>query len=188
VDSALARLVKERTYNGALGACARALFDFRSRAHCLAFVLVLEAYEAQAAVEGRGRDAGAVPRFLLSDLCTFVKRRHHEVLAGRAPDDRAIVRALLEVLQELEKHRFIRAVERGPAGAEDPGGAAAGEKRSTGGAGHEEEVVFEWRAGMRCYRADRLDAEAAFAQYAGVEERDLSGRAAAGAGTAGEDA
>lgn len=140
VDRQCARLIKERHYNEALRPSQRALFDLRRRDECLLFALLLEFHEEEGQRQGVTPDDDRHLRFLLADFVTFAIRRFREELGEAAPPEARIFEATRPLFEQLERHRFVRLVDKrlAEAGDELPAGMA-------------EHLLWEFLPGIRCY-------------------------------------
>jgi hypothetical protein len=119
VDRHCARLLKERQYNDALRPTQRALFDLRRRDACLLFALLLEFYEEEGQRQGLTPDDDRNLRFLLADFITVAMRRFREELGDATPPEGKIFEAARPLFEQLERHRFVRVVDRKQAEAGD---------------------------------------------------------------------
>jgi uncharacterized protein DUF2398 len=140
VDRQCARLLKERQYNEALRPSQRALFDLRRRDECLLFALLLEFYEEEGQRQGMTPDDDRHLRFLLADFVTFALRRVCEELGEATPAEARIFEATRPLFEQLERHRFLRLV--------DKKQAEAGDELPAGMAEH---LLYEFLPGIRCY-------------------------------------
>jgi hypothetical protein len=170
VDRQCARLLKERQYNDALRPSQRALFDLRRRDACLLFALLLEFHEEEGQRQGLTPDDDRNLRFLLSDFIAFAIRRFHEELEASAPTDAKIFEAARPLFEQLERHRFVRLVDRKQ--------AEAGEELP---AGMEEHLLYEFLPGIRCYDPSQAARAVVVRAWRGMVE-DESGAEAAGDG------
>lgn len=139
VDRQCARLIKDRLYNDAVRPTQRALFDLRRRDECLLFALLLEFHEEESQRQGL-TDEDRNLRFLLADFVTFAIRRCREELQDTAPSEVRILEATRPLFEQLERHRFLRLVDRK--------NAEAGEELP---AGMGEHLLYEFLPGIRCY-------------------------------------
>jgi len=140
VDRQCARLIKERQYNDALRPSQRMLFDLRRRDECLLFALLLEFHEEEGQRQGVTPDDDRHLRFLLADFVAFAIRRFGEELGEATPAEARIFEATRPLFDQLERHRFVRLV--------DKKEAEAGEQLPAGMAEH---LLFEFLPGIRCY-------------------------------------
>ena len=140
VDRQCARLLKERQYNEALRPSQRALFDLRRRDECLLFALLLEFHEEEGQRQGVTPDDDRHLRFLLADFVTFAIRRFREELADATPPEGRMLEATRPLFEQLERHRFVRLV--------DKKQAEAGDELPAGMAEH---LLYEFLPGIRCY-------------------------------------
>jgi len=140
VDRQCARLLKERQYNEALRSSQRALFDLRRRDECLLFALLLEFHEEEGQRQGVTPDEDRHLRFLLANFVTFALRRFREELGEAAPPEGRIFEATRPLFEQLERHRFLRLV--------DKKQAEAGDELPAGMAEH---LLYEFLSGIRCY-------------------------------------
>jgi hypothetical protein len=140
VDRQCARVLKERLYNEALRPSQRALFDLRRRDECLLFALLLEFHEEEGQRQGVTPDDDRHLKFLLADFVAFAFRRFREELGEAAPPEARIFEATRPLFEQLERHRFLRLIDkqRAEAGDELPGGMA-------------EHLFYEFLPGIRCY-------------------------------------
>ncbi|MDD5306009.1 MAG: DUF2398 family protein [Deltaproteobacteria bacterium] len=140
VDRQCARLLKERQYNEALRPSQRALFDLRRRDECLLFALLLEFHEEEGQRQGVTPDEDRNLRFLLADFVTFALRRFREELGEGCPPEARIFEATRPLFEQLERHRFVRLLDKKQieAGEELPAGMA-------------EHLLYEFLPGIRCY-------------------------------------
>lgn len=140
VDRRCARLIKERQYNEALRPSQRALFDLRRRDECLLFAVLLEFHEEEGQRQGVTPDDDRPLRFLLADFVAFAMRRFREELDEATPPEARIFEATRPLFEQLERHRFVRLVDRNR--------AEAGENLP---AGMGEHLLYEFLPGIRCY-------------------------------------
>jgi hypothetical protein len=140
VDRQCARLIKERLYNEVLRPSQRALFDLRRRDECLLFAVLLEFHEDEGQRQGVTPDDDRHLRFVLADFVTFAIRRFREELGEATPPDARILEATRPLFEQLERHRFVRLV--------DKKQAEAGEDLP---AGLSEHLLYEFLPGIRCY-------------------------------------
>ncbi|MBI4704018.1 MAG: DUF2398 family protein [Deltaproteobacteria bacterium] len=140
VDRQCARLLKAHQYNEALRPSQRALFDLRRRDECLLFALLLEFHEEEGQRQGVTPDEDRHLRFLLADFVTFAFRRFREELGEATPPDGRIFEATRPLFEQLERHRFVRLV--------DKKQAEAGDELPAGMAEH---LLYEFLPGIRCY-------------------------------------
>lgn len=140
VDRQCARVLKERQYNEQLRPSQRALFDLRRRDECLLFALLLEFHEEEGQRQGVNPDDDRHLRFLLADFVAFAIRRCREELGPAMPAEAKILEAARPLFDQLERHRFVRLVERKEAeeGDQLPEGLA-------------EHLLYEFLPGIRCY-------------------------------------
>jgi hypothetical protein len=140
VDRQCARLLKERQYNEALRPSQRALFDLRRRDECLLFALLLEFHEEESRRQGVTSDDDRHLRFLLADFIAFGIRRFREELGEATPPEARVFESARPLFEQLERHRFVRLV--------DKKQAEAGEDLPAGMAEH---LLYELLPGIRCY-------------------------------------
>ena len=140
VDRQCARLIKERHYNEAVRPSQRALFDLRRRDECLLFALLLEFHEEEGQRQGVTPDDDRRLRFLLADFVTFAIRRCREELGDATPPEARLFEATRPLFEQLERHRFVRLV--------DKKQAEAGDELPAGMAEH---LLYEFLPGIRCY-------------------------------------
>src|SRR3989442_13859108 len=112
LDRHCARLLKERQYNEALRPTQRALFDLRRRDACLLFALLLEFYEEEGQRQGMTPDEDRNLRFLLADFIGVAIRRFRDELGDATPPEGKIFEAARPLFEQLERHRFVRLVDR----------------------------------------------------------------------------
>lgn len=161
VDRHCARLLKERQYNDALRPSQRALFDLRRRDACLLFALLLEFYEEEGQRQGLTPDDDRNLRFLLADFIAVAVRRFREELGEASPADVKIFEAARPLFEQLERHRFVRLVDRklAEAGDELP-------------AGMEEHLLYEFLPGIRCYDPSQAARSIVIRAYRGMVEEE----------------
>jgi len=140
VDRQCARLIKERHYNEAVRPSQRALFDLRRRDECLLFALLLEFHEEEGQRQGVTPDDDRRLRFLLADFVSFAIRRCREELGDASPPEARLFEAVRPLFEQLDRHRFVRLVDKKQAEAGDdlPAGMA-------------EHLLYEFLPGIRCY-------------------------------------
>lgn len=143
-DRQCARLVKERQYNEQIRPSQRALFDLRRRDECFLFALLLEFHEEEARRQNVSPEDDGYLRFLLSDFVSFSIRRFREELGDACPPEARIFESVRPLFQQLERHRFVRIVDRKA--------VEAGEELP---AAMEEHVLYEFLPGIRCYDASQ---------------------------------
>jgi hypothetical protein len=159
VDRQCARLLKEQHYNAALRPSQRALFDLRRRDECLLFALLLEFHEEEGQRQGVTPDEDRHLRFLLADFVAFAIRRFREELNESTPPEVRIFEATRPLFEQLERHRFVRLVDRREveAGDELPAGMA-------------EHLLYEFLPGIRCYDASLAARSVVLRAYRGTSE------------------
>jgi hypothetical protein len=140
VDRQCARLIKERQYNEAVLPSQRALFDLRRRDECLLFAVLLEFHEEEGQRQGVTPDDDRQLRFLLADFVAFAIRRFREELAEQMPPEGRIFEATRPLFEQLQRHRFVRLVDKKQAEAGDELPAGMGEH-----------LLYEFLPGLRCY-------------------------------------
>ena len=140
VDRQCARLIKERHYNEAVRPSQRALFDLRRRDECLLFALLLEFHEEEGQRQGVTPDDDRRLRFLLADFVSFAIRRCREELGDATPPEARLFEAARPLFEQLDRHRFVRLV--------DKKQAEAGDELPAGMAEH---LLYEFLPGIRCY-------------------------------------
>ncbi len=145
VDRKAARLYKRETVNKALTPKQRNLFDLTRRDECIHFMLLLEFYEMQLAAQNVHFEHDEDLNFVLADFVEHAVARYRKELGEAVPADREILGHIQSLFRELEKHRFIRLVERAEVGAEE---AVIG--------GQTEHLLYAFLPGIRCYDPSRL--------------------------------
>ncbi len=184
VDRKAARLFRRGgPFNAGLTPRQRDLFDLTRRDECLVFMLLLEFHEREMAAQNQSYEQDEDVRFLISDFFAHVLARYREELGERAPADRELWGHVRTVFRELERHRFVRLLERGAPADSDllPEGQS-------------EQELWTFLPGIHCYDPGRLNREI-FRQAYGVGEAGqgaalaqgelgLDGPAASGAGEA----
>jgi hypothetical protein len=174
-DRQCARLIKERHYNDRVRPSQRALFDLRRRDECFLFALLLEFHEEEARRQNVSPEDEGRLRFLLSDFVSFSLRRFREELGDACPPESRIFEAVKPLFQQLDRHRFVRVVDRKA--------AEAGEELP---AAMEEHVLCEFLPGIRCYDASQAARDIVVQAYRTGPEEDAA--PAEEAGPAGEGA
>ena len=145
VDRKAARLFKRERYNKALTPKQRSLFDLTRRDECILFMLLLEFYEMQLAVQNVHFEHDEDLNFVLADFVEHAVTRYRRELGDAVPGDREILGYIQGLFRELEKHRFIHLLERDDiAGDEDVIG------------GQTEHLLYAFLPGIRCYDPSRL--------------------------------
>lgn len=167
VDRQCARLIKERQYNEAVRPSQRALFDLRRRDECLLFALLLEFHEEEGQRQGVTPDDDRHLRFLLADLITFAIRRFREELGDAMPPEARVFEATRPLFEQLERHRFVRLVDRKL--------AEAGDQLPAGMAEH---LLYEFLPGIRCYDPSQAARAVVLRAYRSVPKDDGDGAAA----------
>ncbi|GAB4237679.1 MAG: hypothetical protein OHK0028_15020 [Deltaproteobacteria bacterium] len=162
VDRTVARLIKERQYNDRLRVSQRDLFDLRRRDECFLFAVLLEFHEEEMRRQNVSPDDDRHLRFLLADFVAFAIRRFREEMGEESPTEQRIFESVRPLFLQLDRHRFVRLVDRRrvEAGEELP-------------AGMEEHALYEFLPGIRCYDASRAGREVVIRSYrtvAGAEE------------------
>jgi hypothetical protein len=157
IDRQCARLLKERLYNEALRPSQRALFDLRRRDECLLFALLLEFYEEEGQRQGLTPDDDRNLRFLVADFIAVAIRRFREELGDATPPDAKIFEAARPLFEQLERHRFVRLVERRQ--------AEAGDELPEGMAEH---LLYEFLPGIRCYDPSQAARSVVLRAYRGT--------------------
>ncbi len=161
VDRHVARLIKERQYNDRLRPSQRDLFDLRRRDECFLFALLLEFHEEETRRQNVSPDDDRRLRFLLADFVVFALRRFREEMGEACPPEQRIFEAVKPLFLQLDRHRFVRLVDRKS--------AEAGEELP---AGMEEHALYEFLPGIRCYDASLAGREVVFRTYRSVSGGD----------------
>jgi hypothetical protein len=174
IDRQCARLLKERQYNEALRPSQRALFDLRRRDECLLFALLLEFYEEEGQRQGLSPDDDRLLRFLLADFVAFAIRRFREELGNAAPPEAKIFESVRPLFDQLERHRFVRLVDRT--------GVEAGEEMPAGMAEH---LLYEFLPGIGCYDPSQAARSVVLRAWRGSTENDADSDEAPDHGVAG---
>ncbi|OIP34031.1 MAG: hypothetical protein AUK27_08680 [Deltaproteobacteria bacterium CG2_30_66_27] len=154
VDRHVARLIKERQYNDRLRPTQRDIFDLRRRDECLLFAILLEFHEEEVHRQNVSPDDERPLRFLLSDFVAFALRRFREEMGEACPSEQRIFEAVKPLFLQLDRHRFVRLVDRKA--------AEAGEELP---AGMEEHSLYEFLPGIRCYDASQAAREIVIRAY-----------------------
>jgi hypothetical protein len=162
-DRQCARLVKERQYNEQVRPSQRALFDLRRRDECFLFALLLEFHEEEARRQNVSPEEDGCLRFLLSDFVAFSIRRFREELSDACPPEARIFESVKPLFQQLERHRFVRIVDRKA--------VEAGEELP---AAMEEHVLYEFLPGIRCYDASQAARDIVIQAYRTGPEEDAA--------------
>lgn len=113
MDAKCARVYKGEWYNPAITPANRALFNFRKRDECLAFMMLLEFFEQQLEENGMTVADRQNLRFHFGDLLFHVHRRFQELFpndAGRYTEEYVRAKAVKPIMPELEKYRFIKRI------------------------------------------------------------------------------
>lgn len=158
VDRKCARLFKRSTCNPALTPKQRGLFDLTRREECIVFMLLLEFHEQQLAAQNIHYEHDEDLRFLLSDFVRHTIARFGAELGERCPSDREILGHVRSVFRTLEVHRFLRLVERGSTGDEEPLPP-----------GQTEQELWDVLPGLHCYDPSALT-RSIFQRAYGLEE------------------
>lgn len=124
VDRRVVRLIKERQYNDRLRPSQRDLFDLRRRDECLLFAILLEFHEEEFRRQNVSPDDDRHLRFLLADFVAFALRRFREEMGDACPSGQRVFEAVRPLFLQLDRHRFVRLVDRkaAEAGEELPAG------------------------------------------------------------------
>ena len=153
----MARLIKERQYNDRLRPSQRDLFDLRRRDDCLLFAVLLEFHEEESRRQNVSPDDDRHLRFLLADFVAFALRRFREEMGDACPSEQRVFEAVKPLFLQLDRHRFVRLVDRKA--------AEAGEELP---AGMEEHALYEFLPGIRCYDASQAGREVVIRAYRSV--------------------
>ncbi len=145
VDRKCARLFKRRQYNPALTPKQRNLFDLTRRDECILFMLLLEFHESQLAALNVHYEHDEDLHFILADFVSHAVARFRKELEDTSPSDREIVSNIQSLFRRLEKHRFIRQVERGEVSTDE---------KLLGG--QTEHILYAFLPGLHCYDPARL--------------------------------
>ncbi|MEK6779627.1 MAG: DUF2398 family protein [Candidatus Deferrimicrobiota bacterium] len=179
VDRHVARLIKERQYNDRLRPSQRDLFDLRRRDDCLLFAVLLEFHEEESRRQNVSPDDDRHLRFLLADFVAFALRRFREEMGDACPSEQRVFEAVKPLFLQLDRHRFVRLVDRKA--------AEAGEELP---AGMEEHALYEFLPGIRCYDASQAGREVVIRAYrsaaAGAEASGDNGALSGEDGSNGE--
>lgn len=154
VDEHVARIIKERIWNEKVKPSQRALFDLRRRDQCLLFAILLEYHDHERNAQGLTIDEAESLKFHYGDFLTFAQSRARHELGEKAPSMEQLQSAGKELFEQLERHRFVRLVERKRADVNDlePSGL-------------EVHLLYEMLPGIRCYDATIMHQQAVFARY-----------------------
>jgi len=112
VDRKGARLFKRNTHNSALTRKQRDLFDLTRREECILFMLLLEFHELQLGALNVHPEHDEDLCFEFADFIEHAFQRFKVELGDRCPSDRDLVASAQSLFRELERHRFIRCIER----------------------------------------------------------------------------
>lgn len=164
LDRKCARLFKPRQYNPALTPKQRHLFDLTRRDECLLFMLLLEFHEGELARLNVHHEHDEDLRFELADFVAFAVGRYRRELGDAGPGDRELFASVQSLFRELERHRFLEAVERAE--------LAAGESLP---AGQTERVLYAFRPGIRCYDPGRLSSSVFAQSFGAAPEAEAEG-------------
>ena len=145
VDRKVARLYKREQFNKALTPKQRNIFDLTRRDECIHFMLLLEFYEMQLAAQNVHFEHDEDLNFVLADFVDHAVARYRKELGDGAPTDREILVHIQSLFRELEKHRFIRLLERADVDAAE-----------SVIAGQTEHLLYAFLPGIRCYDPSRL--------------------------------
>ncbi len=163
VDRHVARLIKERQYNDRLRPSQRDIFDLRRRDECLLFAVLLEFHEEESRRQNVSPDDDRHLRFLLADFVTFALLRFREEMGEACPSEQRIFDAVRPLFLQLDRHRFVRLVDRKA--------AEAGEELP---AGMEEHALYEFLPGIRCYDASQAGREVVIRAYRSVAAGEVA--------------
>jgi hypothetical protein len=171
-DRQCARLIKERHFNEALRPSQRALFDLRRRDECLLFALLLEFHEEEGQRQGVTPDDDRRLRFVLADFAGFAFRRCREELGDAAPTEARLFEAVRPLFEQLDRHRFVRLV--------DKKQAEAGDELP---AGMTEHLLYEFLPGIRCYDPSQAARGVVLRAYRSAAGEEPAGGAGGGGST-----
>jgi hypothetical protein len=163
VDRKVARLYRREQYNKALTPKQRSLFDLTRRDECILFMLLLEFYEMQLAAQNVHFEHDDDLNFVLADFVEHAVARYRKELGEGAPGDRELLNHIYGLFRELEKHRFLRLVER-----------ADIESAEEAIGGQTEHLLYAFLPGIRCYDPTRLSSAVFETSYGTAAEEDPS--------------
>ena len=154
IDEQVARLIKERVYNESVRPSQRALFNLRRRDECLLFAILLEFHDYERNQQGLTAEEADSLKFYYGDYLSFAHRRATDELGENAPGFEQLQSAGKELFAQLDRHRFIRLVER-----------KAAERDDADAHGLREHLLYEMLPGIRCYDPTLLHQRAVFERY-----------------------
>ncbi len=113
MDAKCARVYKGEWHNPAITPANRAMFNFRRRDECLAFMMLLEFFEQQLEVNGMTVEDRLNLRFHFGDLLHHCHRRFQELFPsqpGQYSEEYVRAKIIRPIMPELEKFRFIKRI------------------------------------------------------------------------------
>ncbi len=117
MDSKCARVFKETWHNNAITPANRAMFTFRRRDECLAFMMLLEFFELQLEQNSMTVQERDNLRFRFGDLLQHVHRRFQEYFPDETErnttkytEKNVLDKALKPIMPQLEKYRFLKKI------------------------------------------------------------------------------
>ncbi len=156
VDSKMARLIRDRSFNPALKTVHKKAFNLTSRCECILFMILLEFYEHECEEQSADYDDAENIRFSFGSYFDFVRK----VFADRNLEQRFNERELdIEargLLRKLEYYRLVSVVERD--------GQLAGKTS---------ELEIEVLPGLNCYESKNLAAQVIDKVY-GADEPEFA--------------
>ncbi|NCB40659.1 MAG: DUF2398 family protein [Erysipelotrichia bacterium] len=141
VDSKMARLIRDRSFNPSLKSAHKRVFNLTGRVECILFMILLEFYEHECEEQSLSYDDADNIRFAFGSYFDFVRK----VFVDRNIEQRLTERELdveaRNLLRKLEQYRLISVVER--------------DGQFAGGA---DELLIEALPGLNCYESRNLAA------------------------------
>lgn len=139
VDSRMARLIKDKSYNPMLRPSQKNFFNLTTRMECVLFMLLLEFYEHQCQEQQYSYDDSDNLRFGFGDYFNFVRKNLADYLHEKAPAEKEVdVQARL-LFRRLEQYRLLQVVETMKPDEDD-----------------REELLIEVLPGLNCYEGGKM--------------------------------
>ncbi|GAB1352311.1 hypothetical protein MASR1M12_10420 [Erysipelotrichia bacterium] len=142
VDSKMARLIRDRSFNPALKTVHRKAFNLTSRVECILFMILLEFYEHECEEQSANYDDADNIRFYFGSYFDFVRKVFAERKLEHRLNERELDVEARGLLRKLEYYRLVSVVERD---GQLPGKTS--------------ELEIEVLPGLNCYESKNLAAQ-----------------------------
>lgn len=169
VDSKMARLIRDRSFNPALKTVHRKAFNLTSRVECILFMVLLEFYEHECEEQNANYDDSYNIKFFFGSYFDFVRKVFAERKLEHRLNDRELDVEARGLLRKLEYYRLVSVVERD---GQLPGKTS--------------ELEIEVLPGLNCYESKNLAAQVIEKVY-GTDEPEFEDNPSEDNGQSGAD-